>query len=333
MNLLKNFKLKKKYFGYIEGIIYILFTLVVVFTNIAGPIEIRLLPFVFILGIVGRTIFNRPFLTSVFGFLISICAIYMVSAYSFTYNLMYSLFCFICILIGEVEGMYIIKIMSKKSIFKNNSKNITLFILLALAGIYLNNYVNGNIFTYFKVKQAVKDYITVNYPNSNNAIITDGKYVFNKYKYYSFNVKNIDISDSKTYNFAVYSNDKVIDGYEESRLKSNSRLLKSELVNKINLNKYNNFNFDIEYTDLKNSITVYITKSVNKINLYELNIFTEDVNNILDDLTAFDKFNNISKIDICIKDEMNKSNAEIYSTNFYDKEYYLGSLQTEYLDN
>jgi len=327
-------KFKKKYFGYLEGVIYVLLTIVVIFTNISGPIIIKLLPFVFILGIVGRIIFNRPVITSIFGFLISICTIYMLGTYSFEYNLMYSLFCFICILIGEVAGMYLKRIVDSKSKSskKMNFKDITALVLLALAGIYLNNYVNGNVYTYLKCKQKIENYVSLNYSNSDNAEVFAGKYVFNKYKYYSFDVKNIDNKDNNTYKFAVYYDDKIIDGYESSRLISNSKLLKLDFEKEIDLSKYTKFNFDIEYSDLKNNITLDITKSVDEINSNELNNFAKDVNNILDNISKYGKFSNISKINICINDGEKKLDAEIYSTNFYDNEYYINSLETEYLD-
>jgi hypothetical protein len=327
-------KFKKKYFGYVEGVIYVLLTIVVIFANIAGPIMIKLLPFVFILGIVGRIVFNRPIITAIFSFIVSICTIYLLGTYTFTYNLMYSLFCFICILIGEVAGMYLVRLVNSKSKkTKNiNFKDITALILLALAGIYLNNYVNGNIYAYLKSKQKIENYIKLNYSNSENVKVFQGKYIFNKYKYYSFEVKNIDITDNTVYKFGVYSDDKIIDGYENSRLLLNSKLLKLEFEKEIDLSKYINFDFDIEYSDLKNNITVYITKSVDEINLNQLNNFSEDVNNILDNISKFGKFYNISKINICIKDKVNKLDAEIYNTNFYDKEYYINSLETEYLD-
>jgi len=327
-------KFKKKYFGYLEGVIYILLTIVVIFTNIAGPIMIKLLPFVFILGIVGRIIFNRPVITAVFSFVISICTIYTLGTYTFTYNLMYSLFCFICILIGEVAGMYLIRLVNNKT--KNskniNFKDITALILLALAGIYLNNYVNGNIYTYLKAKQRIENYINLNYSNSEDVKIYEGKYIFNKYKYYSFDVKNIDNTDNKIYKFAVYFDDEIIDGYENSRLLLNSKQLKLDFEKEVDLSKYINFDFDIEYSDLKNNITLYITKSVDDINSNQLNNFSEDVNNILDNIFKYVKFYNIYKINICIQDKANKLDAEIYSTNFYDKEYYIDSLETEYLD-
>jgi hypothetical protein len=307
MGILKYVKLKEKYFGYIEGFIYILFTMVVIFTNIAGPIIIKTLPFVFILGIVGRTIFNRPIITCVFGFLVSMCTIFMLGTYSFTYILMYSLFCFICILIGEVEGMYLVKIFGSESrnSSKRKSKDIIGFILIGLAGIYLNNYVNGNIYSYLECRKIAENYISLNYPNSNNVNIENGRYVFGKYNYYSFDIKNIDSNDENTYNFAVYLDNKVIDGYKNNRLLLNSESLKNKFKRDIDLSSYINFNFNIEYSDLQNNIIVYITKSVDKINPDELNRFAEDVNNILDDISAFDEFTSISKLNICIEDENN----------------------------
>ena len=327
-------KFKNKYFGYVEGVIYIILTIVVIFASITGPIVIKLLPLVFLLGVVGRIVYNRPVITSIFGFLVSICTIYTLGTYSFEYNLMYSLFCFIGILMGEVAGMYLIKLTNNKvdNVEKNSFRSIITIILLTLTGIYLNNYFNGNIYTYLEYKHKIENYISANYPNSDNAIISEGKFVFTKYKYYSFNVKNIDNNDENTYNFAVYSDNKIIDGYENSRLSLTSEQLKIEFLKEVDLTKYKDFEFDIKYSDLKNNITVYITKSVDDINSDQLNNFSEDVNNILDNMSIFNKFTNISKLNISIEDDENKLDAEINSTNFYDKEYYINSLATEYID-
>lgn len=333
MNIFKNEKLKKRYFGYLEGTIYVLLTVLIIFTAIAGPIMIKLIPFVFILGIVGRTIYDRPVITAIFGFIVSICIIYMLGVYSFAYNLMYSFFCFICILTGEVAGMYLLRLIKKKS-KKKFRRNIIAFSLVVIAGYFLNSYVNGNFFSYLNSVQTIKDYITLNYPDSSNAKIYDGKYIINEYKYYSFKVKNIDVNDEKAYEFAVFSDNKVIDGYEKSRLISNSKQLKNRFFTKFNFSKYTNSNFDIdvEYSDLKNNITIYISKSVDKINTDELNKFAEDVNNILDEISIFNEFSKISKMNISLGDENFKTDADIYSTNFYDKEYYINSLEIEYLD-
>lgn len=334
MDILKIEKLKKKYFGYLEGTIYILLTVFVIFTAIAGPIIIKLIPLIFVLGIVGRTIYDRPLITAIFGFIVSICIIYMLGTYSFGYNLMYSLFCFICILMGEVAGMYLLRLIDKKRKKKMFKKNIVAFVLVILAGYFLNSYVNGNIFSYLKSVQTIKDYINLNYPDSNNTKIYDGKYVINEYMYYSFKLKNIDVNDQKAYEFAVFSDNKVIDGYENSRLNSNSKQLKSKFFSRFDLSKYtdSNFDIDIKYVDLKNNIAIYISKSIDKINSDELNKFAEEVNNILDDISVFDEFSKISKMNISISDENFKTDADIYSTNFYDKEYYINSLEIEYLD-
>lgn len=334
MDILKKEKLKKKYFGYLEGTIYILLTVFVIFTAIAGPIMIKLIPFIFVLGIVGRTIYDRPIITAIFGFIVSVCIIYILGAYSFAYNLMYSLFCFICILMGEVAGMYLIRLIDKKRKKKTFKKNIVALLLLLIAGFCLNSYVNGNIFSYLNSMQTLKDYIALNYSDSSNTKIYGGKYVINQYSFYSFKVKNIDVSDEKTYEFAVFSDNKVIDGYENSRLASNSKILKNKFLNKFDFSKYTSadINIDIKYSDLKNNITIIIAKKVNKINSDELNNFSNDVNNILDEISTFDEFSKISKMNISLSDNNYKTDADIYSTNFYDKEYYIDSLDIEYLD-
>ena len=56
---------KKKIFSkniikYIEAIIYILAIIVGIFACNSGPIYIKMLPILFILGFVGRIIFDRP---------------------------------------------------------------------------------------------------------------------------------------------------------------------------------------------------------------------------------------------------------------------------------
>lgn len=332
MGIFKNSKIKDRYFGYLEGIVYALLTIVVIFTNITGPIEVKLVPLVFILGVVGRFIFDRPIITSILGPIVSLCIVYMLGTYSLNYNLEYSLFCFISILIGEVAGMYLIKFFKDKKKKGKSTKDVVALILLTLAGIYLNNYVSGNVFSYLKYKQTIKEYITMTYPNSNNVKIFDTQYVFNGYKYYSFNVKNIDIQDNRIYKFAVYLDNKIIDGYKNDRLILDSKNLKNKFLEDINLSNYTNFDFNIEYSDVKGNITFYITKNVNSINQLELNKFAEDVNNILDSISLFDAYSSISKLNICIEDKNNKFDADIAKTNFYDKEYYINSLDTVFLD-
>lgn len=334
MGIFKNKKLKDKYFGYLEGITYVLLTIVIIFTAITGPILIKMLPILFILGIVGKTVYNRPVITSIFGFLISICITYILGTYSFTYIMTYSLFCFMSILMGEVAGLYISRIAKKKSKKSERRTNIISLILIIIASVALNSYINGNMYSYFKSRNVIKDYITLNYPDSNDAEIFDGKYTYSKYNCYSFNVKNIDASDKNSYQFSVYLDNKIIDGYENSRLVSNTKKLKDKFVYIVDLSEYIDLSFkvDIKYSDLKNNITLYISKYVDEITEEELNIFAEDVNNILERTTELDEFNKINKMSISLRDSNNKTDADIYNTNFFDKNYYIDSLQIEYLD-
>lgn len=329
MNVFKNTKLKERYFGYIEGIIYALLILIVIFTSIAGPLLLKMFPIVYLLGIIARIIYDRPFITSVFGFLVSICLTYMLGIYSFSYIITYSLFCFISILTGEITAKYILKTKQNKT-----NKNILTLVLLITTGLALNSYTNGNYTSYFKSRQVVLDYINLNYSGSENVRITGGKYNFNKYNWYTFQIKNIDEDDALTYSFTVYLNNEIIDGYKESRIALNNRKLKDKFFYKINLEDYTkaNFKIDIKYSDLKDNITLFILKRVDKITEENLHIFAKDVNNILKTISNFDEFPKINKLNIAIKYMDNEFYADIYNTNFFNTKYYIESLQIEYLD-
>lgn len=334
MGLFKNSKVNKKYIFFIESVVYVILGIVIIFSNIAGPIVIKMLPLLLILGIVGRVIFDRTLITSVFGFLISLCITYLTGAYSFKYVILYSLFCFVSILLGELAGVHLIRFKksTSKKFTSKNTYDLSICVLIAVFSVYINNYVNGNIYTYINAKNIIGDYIKLNYSESKDVNIEGAKYVFSDYSYYSFNVKNISQDDDKIYKFAVYEEDKIIDGYYDKNLSNKTKVLKANFSSKINLNKYTNYHFDIKYHDLNNNITFYVTKNVDDINDKELNKFAEEVNTILDDISNYDKFSDIKKMTICIKSDDNINEADIYSTNFYDKAYYLDSLETEYLD-
>ncbi|MEG1705492.1 MAG: hypothetical protein RR290_02825 [Clostridia bacterium] len=334
MSLFKKIKINKKYINFMITISYIILAITIVYFNITGPIIIKLLPFLLLLGMGGMIIFNRTLLTSVFGFLISLCTLYAMKLNTFEYTILYSLFCFVSILLGEFIGVFVIKFFKSKSkkITEKNAYDISMCILIMIIGIYLNSYVNGNIYSYINNKFIVNNYIKLNYQESVNVKVYGTKYILGKHRYYSFNVKNIDKNDNAIYRFAVYDESKVIDGYKNKKIENKSKILKNEFYSQNNLSKYIDFNFDIKYEDLNDNITFYITKNVIEITEEELNKFTIDVNTILDDISNYSKFSNIKKMKICIKSKNNILEADIYNTNFYDKKYYLDSLETEFLD-
>lgn len=332
MKLFKSEKLKKKYFGYAEGILYVMLTILVIFTSIAGPIEIKVFPTIFLIGIVGRTIFDRPVITAIFGFIISVCVMQYLSEYTITYILMYSLFCFLCILMGEVTGLHLKQILKNKKDNKKLHKDIILAIVLIVSGVYLNNYFNGNLYSYLKSKNQIESYIKLTYEDSNNVEITNGKYVSGKYDYYSFNVKNINVSDSKTYNFSVYLDDKIIDGYREEGLKIKNESLNLTFNKLYDFSNYKNIEVKVNYLNLNNNIEISISKKVDNLNDFETCLFVDEVDEILKKVQTYDKFSNILQANISIKDSKERKYAYIKNVNFYDKDFYKESLNLVYFD-
>ena len=85
---------KKKIFSkniikYIEAIIYILAIIVGIFACNSGPIYIKMLPILFILGFVGRIIFDRPVMTTIFGIVTAICIIRVTNNISIKENILF----------------------------------------------------------------------------------------------------------------------------------------------------------------------------------------------------------------------------------------------------
>ena len=106
----KNMKfLTKNTILYIEAIVYILAIIVGVIACDVGPIYIRMLPILFILGFVGRIIFDRPVITTVFGIITALCITKLTNNSNFFDNLFVSLCNGINIALGELFGEFFLK--------------------------------------------------------------------------------------------------------------------------------------------------------------------------------------------------------------------------------
>lgn len=115
---------KKKIFSkniikYIEAIIYILAIIVGIFACNSGPIYIKMLPILFILGFVGRIIFDRPVMTTIFGIVTAICIIRVTNNISIKENIFFSLCDGLNIAMGELCGEYFLR--SKNFILKGKN--------------------------------------------------------------------------------------------------------------------------------------------------------------------------------------------------------------------
>ena len=102
-------KLTKKQKAYIEGIVYIIAIIVVIFAKVYGSIYFSLLPLLVILGIVGKVFFDRGVVTTIFGIITSLCVVYTKGSFTLPENIIYSLVIGLDIAMGELLGDYLKK--------------------------------------------------------------------------------------------------------------------------------------------------------------------------------------------------------------------------------
>ena len=130
----------KKYI-YIEAVVYAILVVVVIYFSLFGPIYLKMVPLVFVMGIIGRIVFDRPIVTSLFGFCISLCIVEVMGEHTLQNNLIYSLYNFLALMLGEMAGIYIYNIYTSraKKVTKKVAHNMSLAILTIFLGIFLTN--------------------------------------------------------------------------------------------------------------------------------------------------------------------------------------------------
>lgn len=224
-------------------------------------------------------------------------------------------------LLKEIKSYKILmeeKIKNKKDII-NNRINISVCFLSIVCAIFLNNYVNGNIFCFTQGKNKVFDYIELNYETKDYKLMS-ANYNNNGY---IFKIEYINKNDDKVYNF-IYKNDKIIDGYMQTLLDEKNIELKNKF-SKIDLSKYTNYNISLKVNDLNDNITMYIDA------VDDMNTYVNTVNNILKEIYYLNDFKNINKLTLSLNDNNKKYQTDIYKINFFDVKYYLESLNVEYI--
>jgi hypothetical protein len=77
---------------FIEGIVYSLLIIVTIIAITIGPIYIKFIPILYILGILGNMLFKRPIITSIFACIVSICIIQILGEYTLSFNILKSIY-------------------------------------------------------------------------------------------------------------------------------------------------------------------------------------------------------------------------------------------------
>ena len=339
----KNMKfLTKNTILYIEAIVYILAIIVGVIACDVGPIYIRMLPILFILGFVGRIIFDRPVITTVFGIITALCITKLTNNSSFFDNLFVSLCNGINIALGELFGEFFLKskkIFSKKK--KLNNKNVlAIYVITAIIGVFsigVHIYTNGSYISYIKAKNSLYNYLNENYKTCDFKIV-DCKYNFYKNISYSFEMRNV--TKEVNTNFIVLAhNDYAV--YDEYKF-----VIHSQNNTKINedFNKYikdvnTKLDFKIGYLNT-GDIKLVISKNVQKVDEDEIKEFVSEVDKFIIKLFEVNNELKINNIELNLVDSCNNENSLISDFEVNDiknsddtYQYIINSLTVEFIEN
>lgn len=329
----------------IESIIFVLSIIVVVLANIFGPIWIRMIPLLFILGIVGKLIFNRPVITTIFGGIVSLCMVYISGVTDLFQNIIISNIFMIYIALGEIFGSRI-KIVYKYWCNKKNTGNreyiisIVLCVLIALICTLFHNYTNSNIFIYSSCKNRLNEYLEENYPNEKFNIIYS-KYNFESENNFIFSIQDEETDDN--YKFIVYINKKldIYDGIKQNKISKEEFKVKQDIQNIIG---HDYENIEKSVIKLNEGYELNLTETVQEIDNTNILEFSKDVSEIIDLILQNKEINDIIYITLSLLDNNDKTNSRIstiYLSGYIkNKEegiqknytYIMKSLDIEYVD-
>lgn len=336
---------KKKIFSknvikYIEAIFYVLAIVIGIFVCYAGPIYIKMLPILFVLGFVGRIIFDRPIVTTIFGIITAICIIRVTSNIEIRDSIFFSLCDGLNIALGELCGEYFIR--SKKIFKKSKIKNkikipiycLTIFLFILSIGVHM--YLNGNYISYFNAKNALVNYLDDEYKDEKFKEI---KCIYNFYKNkrYTFVMKNETSNISSNF-IAIKTKEWVVfDEYKIKFQSQNNTKLNKELEEFF---KNEDFNLDYKIAYLDNgNLKILLSRNVVNIDEENINTFVNDVTKYIKMLENFRQYSHISNIEITLINK--KDNSKNLISNILPEEiekigdlnsYIKNSFEIEYIE-
>lgn len=290
-----------------ESIVYIFLIILVIFASVYGSINIRLIPLLFILGIVGNALFKRQIMTTVLGFIVALCINYLKTPTDIAYVFFTSSLMCLNIIMGEVFGKYILKILELIKQKEEKNKKIVPICILTLTfvlSILIHNFTNGSIVTYQECKKSLNEYLKENYSNSEKFKEINANYYLYKNPRYVFYLANTDIGE--VYKFTVYVNEEnmIIDGYKEAVQSNKTREINTALTNCIlkleDSSKYDDLSIKAKFAN-DDKVCVEISKVVNDIDEKSLEKFAKEIVSYLDDIKDSSAYEKIEQIDLSLK--------------------------------
>lgn len=338
---------------YIEAIIYVVGLLYGIYLYSAGGYFLNLIPIVFIIGLLGKVIFDRPLMTTILGIVFNTFIVYKLFGLTGKLNFLSGLYVAIMLLAGEIVGqiyfaMYERKKKSKRAkkikikeekIDKNTKFSLPFSAASVIfAVILMHSYVNGNLVEYYQKKAVLQKYINERYQeNSKNfKIETPSINLTKDSRDYEFKVK--DLANSSTCKMILKSNGYIEDEYSitEDRMKVIAQKEKIDTLLKQTVFNTNNYE---DITVIPSSNRILIVKKVNENTEAEKEKYSKQayaiieilkVNNLLNDTLMIEvRMNNKEENEIFSSASIIKSNIE---SEDFNNQYIMDALTEEIIE-
>lgn len=330
----------------IGKVIYIFLILLVVFSSIYGNIYIRMIPLLFMLGLVGRIGFKKQVMTTFLGFIVSLCINYLKTPSDIAYIFLMSGIMAFHIALGEVFAEFLLKCLKKEENGKKAKKIASgiLFVCVCILELGVHQVTNGNPFSYQEAKKKLFNYINTKYQEGNQFYeLNANYYVYPSPRYVFFMVNAGNVSK-----FSIYLTDNVIiDEYEEenktNQLERVEEILTDCIVKLEDNTKYDNINIKAKFVE-DNKICLTIEKNVATINQEELEKLAKEIVSYLEDIKGSSVYHEIDQLLISLKNSTNMQEnlvstiyIEAYEKNLEERsilpyKYILKAFHTEVVD-
>lgn len=336
---------------YLEAIIYVVGLLYGVYLYSAGGYFINLIPIIFILGLLGKVIFDRPLMTTILGMIFNMFVVYQLYGISGKLNFLSSIYIGIMLMAGEIVGQiyYAIYEKNKKEkrakkikirdnkISKNSKLSLPISVAIILFTVILiHSYVNGNIIEYLVKRNLVDNYINDVYKDSKeNLKIREPKIELSiNNRDYKFNVENLE--NGGMYSITIRDN-----GYIEDEFQIVEKRLETIKIND-SINEIMNSKFSgDEYSDLSvitNNNKIIIIKKVLNETEEEKQTFSKQTYEIIKELRKSNVLESIAIIDTKLIQKSDGKNSivtidkKIFENNLFDELYVYEALDEEIID-
>jgi len=290
---------------YIESIAYIVSIFLASYLVVCNNIFIRMIPMLYILGIVGRKVFDKPIITSILGFFNILVFGFIINGSFNVQVLLLAVYSLIMIIAGEFTGYIISELYQNfklSKFIKHYTKIvyvISLFLLIIIP-VFLNNMVNSNIVSYAISKAKIEADIVENYSNTYNIkevsytpAVTGGMYEFTV-EINSFIVK-LDYCKGKITDTNLMER---ATAYDQASFigttKTSGSGLNQEINEVININQYPDIKIEgrYDYSEVK------LLPDIVRINIELTDANIENIVKVITSLKTWEKATMVDRIDI-----------------------------------